>query len=160
MDIRLCTLEDKEKWIELNLKFMKFELIDEEFWNHANSFSKDTFSKTFQQAFENPELITLMIIEENGKPIGFVNLMTIFSIWSHGKALILDDLYLEEEYQRRGLGRKVMESIEKYARLNGYKRLQFQSEVTNPGANNFYKTLGYESTDMYFYVKYFNENKS
>lgn len=158
MNIRLCTLNDKEKWIELNREFMRFEQIDEEFWNHSNSFTKENFSKTFHQALENPELITLMLIEENGTPIGFMNLMTIFSVWSHGKALILDDLYLQEAYQRKGLGRNAMEFIEKYARENGYKRLQFQSEVTNPGAYHFYKTLGYESTDMYFYVKYLNDN--
>ena len=37
----------------------------------------------------------------------------------------------------------------------GYKRLQFQSEATNPNAMEFYVSLGYSPADMKFYVKYF-----
>lgn len=34
------------------------------------------------------------------------------------------------------------------------KRLQFQSETTNPGARSFYKAMGYRPADMFFYIKY------
>ena len=34
------------------------------------------------------------MIEEDGEVIGFANLMTIFSVWSEGYALVIDDLYI------------------------------------------------------------------
>ena len=55
--------------------------------------------------------------------IGFANLMTIFSVWAGGFALIIDDLFLVSEHHGRGYGRQVMEKIEDYAREKGYKRL-------------------------------------
>jgi len=110
--------------------------------------------KRGNQALDNPELLTLLIFEEDGIPIGFANLMTIFSVWSHGKALILDDLYIKKEYQGKGHGKEAMLYVETYAQENGYRRIQFQSEHTNPDAKKFYNALGFESTDMNFYVKY------
>ena len=34
------------------------------------------------------------------------------------------------------------------------RRIQFQSELTNPGATEFYKAIGYQPADMKLYVKY------
>lgn len=81
--------------------------------------------------------------------------MTIYSIWTHGKALILDDLYLRPSARGKGYGKNSLELIEQFAKERGCKRLQFQSEITNPNAMEFYISQGYNPTDMKFYVKYF-----
>ena len=91
--------------------------------------------------------------------MGFANLMTIYSVWTHGKALILDDLYLRPQVRGKGYGRQALVYIEKFAQERGCKRLQFQSEVTNPNAMEFYISQGYSPADMKFYVKYFQEKK-
>jgi len=155
MNIRLCNINDKKKWVKLNKAFMVYELCDEEFWNNTDAISDEQFGTIFEDALNSSELITLMIIENEKEAIGFANLMTIFSVWAHGKALILDDLFLLEEYRGKGLGRKVLAFIENYAKRNEYKRLQFQSEFSNPDAYKFYTKLGYKSDDMHFYVRYF-----
>lgn len=154
MNIRLCNINDKENWIKLNRAFMAYEISDEGFWNKTDAISDEQIGTVFEEALNSPELITMMMIEEE-EAIGFANLMTIFSVWAHGKALILDDLFLSGEYRGKGLGRNVMEFIENYAKENGYKRLQFQSESSNPNAHEFYTKLGYKSEDMHFYVRYF-----
>jgi len=125
----------------------------------ADKAPDDVLKKTFQSALREPQLITLLIIEENETPIGFANLMTIFSVWSHGKALILDDLYIKKEHRGKGYGREAMAYVETYAKSNGYNRLQFQSELSNPDAKKFYEALGFAAADMYFYVKYLTNNK-
>lgn len=83
--------------------------------------------------------------------------MTIFSVWTHGLAFIIDDLYLRKECRGKGYGRQAMEIIEQFAKKRGCKRLQFQSEFTNPDAMKFYIAVGYTPTDMKFYVKYFED---
>ncbi len=50
-----------------------------------------------------------------------------------------------------------MKFIEQIAEEKGCKRIQFQSEGTNPGAKEFYEAVGYTPVSMYFYVKYFNQ---
>ena len=154
MNIRMCRIDDEDIWIILNREFMNFEIKEDSPWNSTEKTPNHIFKNTFQEALRNPDLITLLIIEKDEIPIGFANLMTIFSVWSHGKALIIDDLYIREEYQHFGYGRKTMEYIEVYARKNNYKRLQFQSETSNPDAKKFYEALGFTPNDMFFYVKY------
>ena len=156
MNIRLCRPGDERDWIALNREFMDFEIQEDSPWNDTEKTSDGVFKSTFSTALQNPELITLLIFEEDETPIGFANLMTIFSVWAHGKALILDDLYIKSEFQGKGYGKQAMAFIEAYARKNGYKRLQFQSELSNPGAKKFYESLGFTAADMYFYVKYFS----
>ncbi|QAT42613.1 GNAT family N-acetyltransferase [Aminipila luticellarii] len=154
LNIRVCEEQDKEQWISLNREFMAYEIQDAEFWNNTASNSDENFAQTFKEAFHHPELITLLMIEKEDGAIGFANVMTLFSVWSHGKALCLDDLYIKKEYRGNGVGRRVMKYIEEYGREHGFKRLQFQSEFTNPEAHKFYSKLGYTSESMNFYVRY------
>ncbi len=154
MNIRLCKLGDESKWIELNREFMNFEIQEEGLWNNTNNMSYTTFQNTFIEAIKHPELITLLLIELEEELIGFANLLTVYSVWAHGKALVIDDLFLRPEYRRRGFGRKIIRYIENLTKEQGYKRLQFQSEFSNPEACSFYESLGFEPTDMHFYTKY------
>lgn len=136
---RECRAEDLNDWTDMNLEFMAEEIQDEGLWNNAGKTTPEDFAKIF---------------EEDGKPVGFANLMLIFSVWSKGMAMILDDLYIRPLYRGKGYGREALEYIEKLAEEIGCKRLQFQSEETNPGAREFYKAVGYQPAEMSFYVKY------
>jgi len=142
-------------WTKLNREFMAGEIKDNKLWNDTDKADNDQFEDTFFKALKSKELISLMIFEEDGEPIGFANLMHIFSIWAHGKALVIDDLYLRIETRGKGYGRLALGFIEEYAEKTGCNRLQFQSEVTNPDAMKFYMAMGYQPADMKFYVRYF-----
>lgn len=152
--LRIAEEKDKRSWIKLNREFMEFEIQDDNLWNHIDKAKDEDLAEVFDEALNKPEHITIFMIEDEGETVGFTNLMTIFSVWAEGFALIIDDLYISSAYQGKGLGRKTMEEIENYARRKGYRRLQFQSEETNPGAKAFYTKLGYKPSDMSFYVRY------
>jgi len=152
---RLCNINDKDCWIAMNREFMAEEIQDDGLWNGTRQADDEQFSHTFEEALESDDLISLLIFEEDGVPVGFANLMTIYSVWAHGKALILDDLYLRPDVRGKGYGKQALGYIEQFAAERGYKRLQFQSEATNPNAMEFYVSQGYSPADMKFYVKYF-----
>ena len=154
MNLRLCEKFDEQIWIELNQEFMNFEIQDNSLWNNTQKNSREVFKQTFIEALENSDLIKLFLIEYENEVIGFANLIIIFSIWAHGKALILDDLFIKEDYRKKGLGKKALDCIELYAKENRYNRLQFQSELTNHAAFAFYTSIGYVSTKMHFYMKH------
>lgn len=151
---RLCEKTDCKTWIQLNRAFMAEEIQDDELWNNTDQVSDGQFAETFYSALEVPNMIRLLLFEEDGVPMGFANLMIIFSVWTHGKAMVVDDLYLDKLVRGKGYGRMAMEMIENLAKQCGCRRLQFQSEETNPGAMAFYMAVGYQPTDMKFYVKY------
>lgn len=153
--VRECKESDLRAWTDMNLEFMTEEIQDEELWNNVGKTSPEEFVKIFEEGRKRPEQIRFVIFEEDGKAVGFANLMLIFSVWSKGTAMILDDLYIRPAYRGKGYGRNALTCIENLAEEIGCKRLQFQSEETNPGARAFYKTMGYQPADMYFYIKYF-----
>lgn len=152
---RKCQPQDCGVWTEMNLAFMAEEIQDAELWNNAGETSEAEFAETFEAALKKPDMIDLVLFEEDGVPIGFANLMTIFSIWSQGLALIIDDLYLMPEHRGKGYGRQALAYIEELAKEKCCRRMQFQSELTNPEAMRFYMAVGYAPADMKFYVKYF-----
>lgn len=152
--LRIAEIKDKADWIRLNREFMDFEIQDNNLWNNIDKTENEELGEVFEEALKNPENIVIFMIEKDGKNIGFANVIKIFSVWSEGFALAIDDLYISDEYQRHGYGRKVMEEIEDYARRNSFKRLQFQSEETNPGAKTFYQKIGYKPVAMSFYMRY------
>ena len=151
---RLAVESDREIWIKLNREFMAEEIQDADLWNNTGETDDEQFGNTFKKARAYDDMIRLMLFEADSQVIGFANLLIIFSVWSHGKALIIDDLYITKENRGKGFGRSALEQVEEYARQIGCKRLQFQSELTNPNAMEFYKAVGYTPADMKFYVKY------
>ena len=152
--LRKAKAEDRADWIKINRAFMDFEIQDNNLWNNIDLAENEELGEVFEEALKSPENIVIFMIEEEGKTIGFANIIKIFSVWSEGFALIIDDLYIDDKYQGRGYGRKTMREIEDYARRNNFKRLQFQSEETNPGAKKFYEKIGYKPAAMSFYVRY------
>lgn len=152
--LRLAEMKDMTDWIRLNREFMDFEIQDNNLWNNIDLAENEELAEVFAEALKSPENIAIFMIEDDDKTIGFANLVKIFSVWSEGFALMIDDLYLADEYQGRGYGTKVMKEIEDYARRNNFKRLQFQSEESNPGAKAFYTKIGYRPAAMSFYVRY------
>ena len=98
---------------------MEEEIQDHDLWNDTNKVSDEQFSNTFFEALQAKDFISLIIFEENHTPVGFANLMTIYSVWTHGKALILDDLYLLPDARGKGYGKRAMELIEQFASMRG-----------------------------------------
>lgn len=76
---RLCNINDKECWIAMNREFMAEEIQDDNLWNNTGQTSDIQFANTFAEAIESDELISLMIFEEDGVPVGFVLEPGIFS---------------------------------------------------------------------------------
>ena len=90
----------------------------------------------------------------DGTEVGFVFFYHTFPAYLGKGGIYIDDLYIDTRSRGRGLGRQTMKEIENYARSHGYKRLQFQSEETNPQAKAFYTKIGYTPAAMSFYMRY------
>ncbi len=151
---RICDQRDCSVWVELNRAFMREEVNDNEFWNEADKLTTNEFRELFAEGMEANEHVKFLLFEEDEEPVGFANLMISFSVWSHGKVMIIDDFYFIPGERGRGNGRVAMQMIEEYAREQGCRRIQLHAETTNPDAIEFYKAIGYMLADMKFCVKY------
>jgi len=71
-----------------------------------------------------------------------------FGIMSYGEnAANLDLLAIETRYRRRGLGRRVVEWLEKVALTAGISNIFVQVRQSNRGAIRFYRRLGYQAVE-------------
>ena len=156
-DYRECNERDCTVWVEMNRAFMREEIREGDVWNDANQISNSEFREIFLKGLTMPDHIRFLMFEEDEEPVGFANLMLVYSVWSHGTAMIIDDFYFAVGHRGRGFGRRAIEMIAEYAKELGCKRLQLQAEFTNPDAIEFYKAIGFLKTDMEFFVKYLDD---
>ena len=63
--------------------------------------------------------------------------------------LILNDLYVLEEYRRQGLGQSLLNTIRKYAIQIKAKGIELSTEVSNPTAQHLYEQNGYVKDQNY-----------
>jgi len=106
-------------------------------------------SITLDQMLTNSEDFKALVIRDGDRAIGFATYYFGFSSWS-GKHLFLDDLYLETQYRKQGLGAQIMDQLEAIARDKDCKSMRWLVSRWNEPAIAFYKKRGtvIEDTEM------------
>ena len=155
MIVRKCKPDDKAIWVEMNREFMDKELCGNEFWTETRDRGNADLENAFDAALKaEPSIILLIFENEEGETVGFVNLNTVFSIWSNGDAMIVDDFYIREDYRGRGYGKEGLVLVEKFALDNNIKRIQFHSNLDDENAAKIWDEIGYYPIDVKFYMRY------
>lgn len=154
--VRPCEEKDREAFIRLNLAFMAEALEGNPYWATLKMPGEKELGETFGEALKRPEDIRIFVGELEGQVIGYANTWTVFSIWSRGRALTVDDLYVQKEYRRDGYGIRIMEYLSDFAEKEGYKRIQLHAEMDNERAHKLYRKLGYEEEEILFFMKKLN----
>ncbi len=67
------------------------------------------------------------------------------------KKAYLDDFIISDEYQGQGIGSMLMESVIEKAKIEGVAYMEFTSNPTRVGANNFYQKMGFEKRETNVY---------
>ena len=84
---------------------------------------------------------------EDGKIVGFASFFFAYYSWS-GKALYLDDLYVQGSHRKQGIGKKLLDSVIEHAKKEKCKKLRWQVSNWNANAISFYRKMGAEIDDI------------
>ena len=87
------------------------------------------------------------IAEADNRAVAYATYTEDFHIWSGAPRITIDDLYVQPEFRRCGLGRKLMECVFALAKETG----AFVSWTVQPGnsrAITFYRQLGASYNDV------------
>jgi len=76
------------------------------------------------------------------KPVGFVLFFHNYSTFLGRPGLYIEDLFVDEAYRRRGLGRALLLYVAQLANARRCGRLEWAVLDWNKPAINFYKKLG------------------
>jgi ribosomal protein S18 acetylase RimI-like enzyme len=99
--------------------------------------------------FEDPRRIEWPVVAEvDGRLVGFAALRLapgLFYAESHAE---MTELYVENAYRRRGIGRELVRYVERMAVEMGAAELWLMTGKENFPAQEFYRSLGYEQEDI------------
>jgi GNAT superfamily N-acetyltransferase len=81
--------------------------------------------------------------------VGFVHLLPSFDTLAMRPMWILEDLFVEPSYRRRGVGSALLRHAEQFARDNGAGRISLTTAHTNATAQHLYVAEGYEADTVF-----------
>jgi ribosomal protein S18 acetylase RimI-like enzyme len=117
-------------------------------------FDEGLVRKAFSEFLAHPEFGRAWMIVVDGKPAGYVILTIGFSFEFHGREGFIDELYVEPEYRRKGLGRKAMTFAADSARRLGVNALHLEVDHQNEGAQALYRGLGFADHGRFLMTKW------
>lgn len=107
-----------------------------------------TFQKTpekvtinLQQMMEGKGLFNAFVAKQDGAIVGFASYFPTWYSWS-GRALYLDDLYVQDAYRKKGIGKALLDAVIDKARMENCIKVRWQVSNWNTNAIGFYKKMG------------------
>jgi ribosomal protein S18 acetylase RimI-like enzyme len=145
------------------MKFRKAEIKDipemrsllKELFSIEEDFSFDAEKATvaLELILKNNKKAIIMLAEENNKTIGMASIQLLISTAEGGYSGLIEDVVVKKDLRGKGVGRKLLENIEKWAKENGVKRIQLLADKNNDPALDFYKKNSWDSTSMICFRK-------
>ncbi|MBS1208200.1 MAG: GCN5-related N-acetyltransferase [Proteobacteria bacterium] len=118
-------------------------------------FTPDTARQTAALKLMLPrEDILLWVAEAQGaagddpQVVGFCSVQTVISTAEGGPAGLVEDVVVAEGWRGAGVGRRLLEGAEAWARRRGCSRLQLLADEDNGAALDFYRKLGWTRGNM------------
>ncbi len=83
-----------------------------------------------------------LIVELDGAPQAFALWYQTFSTWTGRPGLYVEDVFVQPDYRKRGVGRAIFSYLANLAMSRGYARMEWSVLDWNEPAIEFYQSLG------------------
>lgn len=77
-----------------------------------------------------------------GEAIGYVSYTTGYSAWRGSSVLLVDDLFVQADHRKAGVGQRLMEHVGRVCLQEGHAHVRWTVETGNSAAIGFYTRLG------------------
>jgi ribosomal protein S18 acetylase RimI-like enzyme len=114
-------------------------------YKHAEDYdSMVNIEEGVKSLLRNENLATAYFIKQRGEErIGYVILTRYHSVEKGGLTIYIDELFVETQFRRQGVGSQIMDEILTIAREMGAKTLWAQTEPYNDAAQDFFVSKGF-----------------
>ncbi|HEX6333114.1 MAG TPA: GNAT family N-acetyltransferase [Flavisolibacter sp.] len=97
---------------------------------------------TPEQMLRDRDIFQCMVAEsDEGHIVGIATYFFAYYSWS-GRAVYLDDLYVQPGSRKQGIGKKLLEAVIGLAKQEHCRKVRWQVSRWNSAAINFYKSMG------------------
>ena len=132
---RDLTPEDRDLVVPMVQAFYRSDAVD-------HPVDAAILERSFQDAASPAEpLLRGLLIQWEDKPAGYMYLTQCYSAEVGGRCVFLEEIFLKEEYRRRGLGAQVMAWLEQ--EYPAARRFRLEVTQANQGAVHLYQKAGY-----------------
>ena len=129
MTIREATDSDVPAILNLIQELADFEKAPNEVINTVEQLTNDLFVERCCSA---------LVCESDETIIGFALYYTSYSTWK-GKCMYLEDLYVQENWRKYGIGQQLFDAVVNKAKTANFKRMDWQVLDWNEPAIKFYQ---------------------
>jgi ribosomal protein S18 acetylase RimI-like enzyme len=149
--IRQYASSDQEFILSMISRFSDFELPA---WRQRAEID-DTNRTSMEQALEKSGSDSAIFVaeEDNGQFAGFIHLETETDYFTGEKIGYISDLAVGTAFEGQGMGRRLLETAETWARAKGYRLLALYVFAGNVRAQRLYEKKGYQP-EVIKYVKH------
>lgn len=135
--IRIRHLEpsDKAAWVAMFKAYVDF---------YKAAVPDAVIELTWQRLIgdEEENMLGLVAIDGDGKPVGLATLVFHRSTWSPTCYCYLEDLFVDPQARAKGIGRALIEAVYAEADARGATRTYWATEETNYRARGLYDQVG------------------
>ncbi|HZH34604.1 MAG TPA: GNAT family N-acetyltransferase [Pyrinomonadaceae bacterium] len=139
LQIKTAAEKDVPEVIDLLRQFAEFENLSHEFTSTEKSLLETVFG---ENAF-----VYLLVGRRENDLIAFALLYPKYASFRGERSLYLEDLYVDAEARGNGYGTAMLKYAAKFAKSNGFQRLDWQALKWNAPAIDFYTKIGAEPDD-------------
>ncbi|MGL4850756.1 MAG: GNAT family N-acetyltransferase [Clostridium sp.] len=133
LKLKRATIEDTKTILELIKEIAIYEKMLDQVVATEESIKESIFLKKEAE---------VLLVEVNEKVIGYVLYFFNYSTFIGRGGFYLEDIYIKEEYRKRGYGREIFKVIGKIAYEKGCHRMEWTCLNWNKPSIEFYKSLG------------------
>ena len=139
MDIENIVIREAvNKDLEGVIDVLKSTKISEEIWKGDEKWVKKTLQKSL-----TTENSAFLVAEINQRIVGFVNYVIYPSFWECENQGLINDLFVHEAFQGKGIGGKLIEVVVERADARGLGELHVSTGWENTKARRLYAKHGF-----------------
>ena len=140
--VREATSDDVPAIALLIREFAEFEKLSQ--WCEV------TETDLREAIFGEQSFVRALVAMDGNRYVGYALFFPVFKSFRGERSIFLEDLYVTPDLRGQGLGFVMLRRVARYAKENGFERLDWQALKWNEAAINFYKNLGAETDDENF----------
>jgi GNAT superfamily N-acetyltransferase len=113
----------------------------------ATSFSveRSAFESSLVALLQSPDAF-IAVASDSGRVVGYVMGFDHHTFYANGRVSWVEEIMVSEDVRRRGVGRRLMEGFEQWARSRQSKLIALATRR----AAQFYQSIGYDESATYF----------
>ncbi|WP_295772566.1 GNAT family N-acetyltransferase [uncultured Mucilaginibacter sp.] len=146
----------KIKRIDIDEVNLVSDLFDQYRVFYKQPSDKAASTSFLSQRLSNKESVIFVALNEVNQPVGFTQLYPKYSSARLSKNWILNDLYVDEAYRKRGIGKQLIKTAMAFGIQTGATFIQLETQKENYTAQSLYKAIGFEqqvATDDFLLFK-------